>query len=201
MNFNLDTVHEEDLSAPPTETSKHPRVPHPHGDKERAQSAQPPPQGGPQTADSQRSPVSRRGRGEEFTVRQSLRRSNILRGYRSFTTIISQGTLIVARPVRMYYLLEPSPEPDVQIGFAVARGVRNAVVRNRIKRVMREAVRLHLASLAEDIHRRQHRLRAVLLFTPQGPARALRATVPLATVEAPVADLLSRIDHALTKLP
>ncbi len=130
-------------------------------------------------------------------MRQSLRRSNILRGYRSFSTVISHGALLVERPVRFYYILEESSDPRLRIGFAVARGVKGAVHRNRIKRVLREAVRLHRQTLDADLRLQRRTLRAVALFTPSGPSSSPPNRVNLATVEAAIAQLLTRIDHQL----
>ncbi len=130
-------------------------------------------------------------------MRQSLRRSNILRGYRSFTTVISHGALLVERPVRLYYILEESPDPGLQIGFAVARGVKGAVHRNRIKRVLREAVRLHQHDLTRTLCLLRRRIRAVILFTPSGPPSPARSRVRLAAVEPAITELLTRIDHQL----
>jgi len=195
VNFHADTVYETNLSASSTEASQHPRISRPDGDQERTQSAQPSPQGRTQTANCQRRAVIGHGRGGRTSVRQTLRKSETLRGYRSFTTIISNGTLIVARPVRLYYVLEAGSSGHLQIGYTVSRNVKGAVLRNRIKRVLREAVRLHKGTLVEALRHRRHRLSAVLLYAGQNPTH--RGAVRLASVEQPVAELLRQIGQLL----
>jgi len=77
-------------------------------------------------------------------VRQTLPKSNILRGYQSFTTVITngvsfKGTLLSA------FVLKDVAKKNLSIGFSVPKKrIVLAVNRNRIRRLMREVVRKNL---------------------------------------------------------
>ena len=76
-------------------------------------------------------------------MRQTLPKSNILRGYQSFKTVITngvsfKGTLLSA------FVLKDTTKKHVLIGFSVPKKrIALAVNRNRIRRLMRETVRKH----------------------------------------------------------
>ena len=75
-------------------------------------------------------------------MQQTLPKSIILRGYQSFSRIISNGTSIRGALVSAYVLIRTDGPEGVQIGFAVSKKrVRLAASRNRIKRLMRESAR------------------------------------------------------------
>ncbi len=82
-----------------------------------------------------------------------LRKSDILRGYGSFRTVLSRQQSVRADGLRCYYaVLQKIPPGHVQVGFAVRRPT-GSVERNRFKRLMREAYRtrwhaLHARALA-----------------------------------------------------
>lgn len=68
-----------------------------------------------------------------------------LRRSREFARVRRAGRS-VGTPLLVLYVL-PRRSPQARVGFSVSKRVGNAVVRNRVKRHMREAVRLHLPSL------------------------------------------------------
>ena len=73
---------------------------------------------------------------------RSLPRKQVLRGHGAFTRILGMGTALREGSVKLWYA--PSRSSDSpKIGFAVTRALGDAVARNRVKRCLREAVRLH----------------------------------------------------------
>jgi ribonuclease P protein component len=72
--------------------------------------------------------------------RNRLRRSKDFARVRRFGR--SAGTSLLA----LYVM--PTRTPDIHVGFSVSKRVGKAVTRNRVKRLMREAVREHLPGLA-----------------------------------------------------
>ncbi|HTN70993.1 MAG TPA: ribonuclease P protein component [Methylomirabilota bacterium] len=70
-----------------------------------------------------------------------LKKSNILHGYRKFSHVIAEGKSLQRSAVRCFFVVEPQAKRLVRVGFAVNRGVRTAVERNRGRRWLREAYR------------------------------------------------------------
>ena len=71
--------------------------------------------------------------------------SRRLRGRSAFDRVHRRGARAPTRDLTV--LVHPSPSPHVRLGMAVSRKVGNAVVRNRLRRRIREIVRLHQAEL------------------------------------------------------
>jgi ribonuclease P protein component len=72
------------------------------------------------------------------------------------------------------------PEIGTRVGFTTPRGLGNAVVRNRIRRRLREAVRLHLAELAPGWD---------VVFNPRPPVRQ----APFEALETEVVRLFEKL--------
>jgi len=68
-----------------------------------------------------------------------LNRENRLTKAKDFSLLYQKGRKIVGRYAVLYYRRK-EPVPN-RIGFTVSKKIGNAVWRNRIKRVLREAVR------------------------------------------------------------
>lgn len=75
----------------------------------------------------------------------TLSKSEILRGKQNFQRIYSLGKKIYKNKITCIYLIEKkeTPENKIQVGFSVNRKIKLAVLRNRLKRLMREAFRLN----------------------------------------------------------
>jgi ribonuclease P protein component len=71
-----------------------------------------------------------------------LPRRVILRGKDSFDTLFKNGIRIAAGSIDLRYLTRQDSNPSIHVAFVVGRRTGNAVVRNRCKRLLREAYRL-----------------------------------------------------------
>ena len=76
---------------------------------------------------------------------QRLRPVERLRCASAYRRVFEQGEKLVGSLFILYIL--PTLEPHSRLGIAVSKRVGNAVVRNRIKRCLRETFRQHKALL------------------------------------------------------
>jgi ribonuclease P protein component len=80
-------------------------------------------------------------------VRQTLRKSEILKGKKNFQEVFNRGKKIDGSILRCYVFQKSHTvghKPGkATVAFVVSRTVRRAVDRNRIKRLMRESYRLN----------------------------------------------------------
>jgi len=78
---------------------------------------------------------------------ETLKRSEVLRGRRDVALVFRQGRRVPGGPVYLRWRRRPESEtdrdrlPPRQVAFLLARGVGNAVRRNRLKRRLRELYR------------------------------------------------------------
>ena len=70
-----------------------------------------------------------------------LKQKNRLKKPREFTFLYNRGKKKVGRFLVVYF--RKRSQEDNRIGFTVSKKVGNAVIRNHIKRQLREIVRLH----------------------------------------------------------
>ena len=119
------------------------RVSEPYEDLRRPGRHIPPPRPGPKEADCQLGEVAEHATKSGFPKSVRLLRSS------DFRRVYDQGTRHTCPFFAAFSLLEPTAAGP-RVGFTAPKGLGKAVVRNRIKRRMREAVRLELASLSPE---------------------------------------------------
>jgi len=79
-------------------------------------------------------------------VAAAMRRQHRLKRRQDFALVYDAGRSVSGRLLVLYCLHgEPS---ELKIGFAAGRKLGNAVIRNRIKRLLREVARQRLGSIA-----------------------------------------------------
>ncbi len=69
----------------------------------------------------------------------------VLRNTRQFNQVYKRGKSIVTKHVVMYYVKNDLDYN--QVGFSVSKKVGKAVIRNRVKRLMKESFRLNAENL------------------------------------------------------
>ena len=79
-----------------------------------------------------------------------MQRRNRLSRSRDFDTVYRQGRSVSTRFLTLYWFTRPEADGDPRLGFAVPKAVGNAVVRNRIKRQLREIWRSRIEGLPRD---------------------------------------------------
>ena len=100
-------------------------------------------------------------------MRQTLPKSIILRGYQSFTKVITGGISVQGTLLTGFVLTDGSEasEPAVSFGFSVPKKrVPLAADRNRIRRLMRESVRRHREEFVAALLTRTSGAKIVLMY-------------------------------------
>lgn len=91
--------------------------------------------------------VEREQDDERIPSDQRLRRSQRVRSPLDFARIRRHGRSIGGRLVALGWARQQAPAGPTRVGFSVGKRVGGAVVRNRVKRRLREAMRRELASI------------------------------------------------------
>lgn len=79
-----------------------------------------------------------------------MQRRNRLSRSRDFDAVYRQGRSASTRFLTLYWFQRDESPGDPRLGFAVPKAVGNAVVRNRIKRQLREIVRERLDDMPQS---------------------------------------------------
>ncbi|WP_091750321.1 ribonuclease P protein component [Propionispora vibrioides] len=78
-----------------------------------------------------------------------LKKQGILHKNKQFQTVYKTGKSYSNRMLVMYVL--PNPAQKRRVGFAAGKRLGGAVVRNRVKRLLREAYRMRQHELRQDV--------------------------------------------------
>jgi len=93
-----------------------------------------------------------------------LWRQSRLRKHADFEKVYRSGRRIFSAHMTLFFLPRNENRGPARVGFAVARAMGTAVERNRIRRRLREAARMNLGAVGNDvdvvIHPKKSALRA-----------------------------------------
>lgn len=155
---------ETHVPAAPPEAEEHTWIPGPHGLKDRAQGAL-----------AEACPGSSQAYGERRTV--GLKKQAILRGRGAFQRVFEGGRRLDGRLVGCIYSVGSETDSALRAGFVVSSKHLNAVRRNRVRRLLREAFQRSsddLGRVAEDAGRS---VELLLVYRPRQRTETDRLTL------------------------
>lgn len=118
-----------------------------------------------------------------------------LRGHGAFSRVFAAGRRLEGTLLRCIALLEPAPNPEMNVGYAVSSRTCTAVWRNRLRRLMREGFAPQREALEEDLRRKGMSASVVFVFKPVELSSIRR--MKLEAVRKEIADLCSRLRKIL----
>ncbi len=104
-----------------------------------------------------------------------------------FQRVYKSGKRHFSGSMTVFYLPRPDAAAGPRIGITVSRALGGAVARNRIKRRMREAIRLHLAAITTSMD---------VVFNP----KKILATTEFAAVKEEVARAFEIIEKTAARM-
>lgn len=114
-----------------------------------------------------------------------------LSGFNEFTRVITHGRRYEKKPIRAYVILSQSANPTIRVGYAVTRGIRKAVQRNRLKRLMREAF---LANREGLVQRLESKTVLEIVFMYSNSPVKKTALIQFSSIHDALAGLCSTIE-------
>lgn len=82
----------------------------------------------------------------------SLPRAKILRGRKNFQRLFESDAKTIRNSyINVRFRIYPNEEPDCLMGFIVKKKLGNAVKRNRVRRLMKEAYRLNQHTITDTV--------------------------------------------------
>ncbi len=99
-------------------------------------------------------------------MEQTLGKSKRIKSSKRIAEIINTGQKIKAFPLLVFYIISDNEPHNISAAFTVSKKkFKRAVDRNRIKRLMREAHRIHQSVFADE--KKPYRLELVYIYIGQ----------------------------------
>jgi ribonuclease P protein component len=131
--------------------------------------------------------------------RLSLKKSEILRGYRIFSRVITEGLTLQRGAVRCFVVRDAHQKGSLRVGFSVSRNVRNAADRNRARRWMKESYRKNKVLLGAGPLQTNEAVMVVFLCTAH--SRTVHNATARSPIEQSIVALLKDLHLQLAEKP
>jgi ribonuclease P protein component len=118
----------------------------------------------------------------------------MVRGYKTFSNIISEGCSIKEKQIQCFYLHRPAGDRKVSVGFAVGKSKGSAVQRNKARRKLREAYRLGKHNLLTENPLWSGELRIVFMLMKSLDRRS----VLFSEIQYEMAKVLAKLKERVT---
>jgi ribonuclease P protein component len=88
----------------------------------------------------------------EFPKQQGLSPAERIKSKKDFEELYSSGKILISskKKIKAIFLIKNNPEEGIKIAAVVSKKLGNAVWRNRIKRLIKEAYRLNKQEIKEQ---------------------------------------------------
>jgi ribonuclease P protein component len=100
------------------------------------------------------------------------------------------------RPVKAFVYLSSSGKASIRVGFSVAKGIRKATQRNRLKRLMRESFHINKKGLMKRL---TCRTMMEVVFLYKGNVELIQTKLRFATINKAITELCSTIEVVCPK--
>jgi ribonuclease P protein component len=126
-------------------------------------------------------------------------RAEPLRGYAAFDRVFNGGRKIGGTLTLCFYLVQRTEKAALHVGYAVSSRRWKAVRRNRVRRLMREAVRCECGPLCAALTQQRVTADLVLVLRPRPDVDMER--ISLAQCRADLAAHFDRLTKRITEAP
>jgi ribonuclease P protein component len=128
-------------------------------------------------------------------LRLSLKKSEILRGYKVFSRVIAEGQRFQRGVVRCFVVRDAHQKGSLRVGFSVSRSIRNAADRNRARRWMKELYRKNKALVTAKLFPETEAIAVVFLCTAH--SRSVHNGTARTPIEQSILALLNDLRYQL----
>ena len=111
--------------------------------------------------------------------------------YKKGTAIISKDSKIKAN----YFLESDTEYKNIKVGLSISSKKGNSVWRNKIKRLIREAIRLNRETLLSTLEQKNANL--FIIFSPHSINQTNNKKIFLKDIKASVLDIITRLKNKL----
>lgn len=121
-----------------------------------------------------------------------------LKDENDFELVYKKGTAIISKDSKIkanYFLESDTEDKNIKVGLSISSKKGKSVWRNRIKRLLREAVRLNREALLGTLEQKNASL--LIIFSPHSINQTNYKKIFLKDIKASVQDIVTRLKNEL----